>query len=170
MVRDRLTLDPVAPDAEVGRWLAALEEVRRDTLKVLAEVRDGAVDRDPGDGGDTIGTVLYHVALVEADWVFSDVLDRATEIDRDLFALDDREEGGRLSAVLGETLAQHLARLERTRALILDELSSMAADDFHRVHVRDDFDVTAAWVVFHLLDHEVEHRVRLSALRDRFRG
>jgi hypothetical protein len=29
--------------------------------------------------------------------------------------------------------------------------------------------VSADWVVFHLIDHEVEHRVRLTALRDAFR-
>jgi hypothetical protein len=43
----------------------------------------------------------------------------------------------------------------------------MSAEDFHRA--RDDYDVSADWVVFHLIDHEVEHRVRLTALRDRFR-
>ena len=27
-----------------------------------------------------------------------------------------------------------------------------------------------SWVVFHLIDHEVEHRVRMSAIRDAFRN
>jgi hypothetical protein len=84
MVRYRLVLDPAAADPDIGRWLAALDEVRRDTLQLLVGMPDSVVDRDPGDGGDTIGTILYHVALVEADWVFSDLLDREAEIGRDL--------------------------------------------------------------------------------------
>ena len=55
MPRERLVLEPDADEPEVGRWLAALDEVRRDTLKVLAEVPADAVDRDPGDGGDSTG-------------------------------------------------------------------------------------------------------------------
>ena len=105
-----------ADDPEVGGWLAALEEARRDTLKVLDEVPADAVDRDPGDGGDSIGTVLYHVALIEADWVFTDVLDREADIGSDLFPADDRTEDGHLSQVRGETLAQHLDRLATIRS------------------------------------------------------
>jgi uncharacterized damage-inducible protein DinB len=168
MVRD-LVLHPIAADAEVGRWLAALEEVRRDTLTVLAEIPDDAVDRDPGDDGDTVGTTLYHVALVEIDWVFTDVLDREADIGLELFPVDARVEGGRLTPVLGETLAHHLDRLARTRSRILGELGAMSAAEFHRARAREGYEVSAGWAVFHLIDHEVEHRVRLSALRDKFR-
>ncbi len=51
--------------------------------------------RDPGDGGDTLGTVLYHMALVEVDWVFTDVLDRQDRIPHELFPFEDRIEDGR---------------------------------------------------------------------------
>ena len=162
----RLVLDPLpdAADPEVGRWLAALEEVRRDTLAVIAEIPPDAIDTDLGDGADTLGTVLYHVALVEADWVYSDVLDRGDDpLMSALFPLDDRIEGGRLSPMRGVSLADHLARLERVRALVLDALAPMSEGEFHRVRVRDDVEVSASWVAFHLIDHEVEHRVRMSA-------
>lgn len=167
--RDQLLLKPIARDPEIGRWLAALEEVRHDTLKVVGEIPADAVDLDPEDRGDTLGTVLYHVALVEIDWVFTDVLDRENDIPRDLFPHDDRVEDGRLTPVLGETLGRHVDRLAKTRGLVLDELRFMSSEDYHRAHVRERFDVAANWVVFHLIDHEVEHRVRLSALGDRFR-
>ena len=167
--RERLVLEPVAGDPEIGRWLAAFEEVRLDTLKVIGEIPANAIELDPGDGGDPLGTVLYHVALVEIDWVFTDVLDRGNDIPRDLFPHDDRVEDGHLTPVLGETLEQHLDRLAKTRVLVLDVLRSMSPEEYHRAHVREGFDVAANWVVFHLIDHEVEHRVRISALRDRFR-
>jgi uncharacterized damage-inducible protein DinB len=166
--RERLALDPIADDPEIGRWLAAFEEVRHDTLKVIGEIPRGAIDLDPGDGGDTLGTVLYHLALVEVDWLFIDVLDRQSDIPRERFPFDSRVEDGRLTPVLGEPIARHLERLATTRELVLSELRVMSSDDFHRVHVREEIDVSADWVLFHLIDHEVEHRVRLSALRDGF--
>ena len=169
MARYRLVLDPGDGDPEIGRWLAALDEVRRDTLEVLKDLPEDAADRDPGDGGDTVGTILYHVALIEADWVFSDVLDREADIDHDLFPADDRTKDGHLSQIQGESMAQHLDRLAQIRALVLAALGAMSAEDFHRARARDDYDVSADWVVFHLIDHEVEHRVRLTALRDAFR-
>jgi uncharacterized damage-inducible protein DinB len=169
--REQLVLaSPAGLDPEIGRWLAAFEEVRRDTLAVLDEVAAGDVDRDLGDGGDSVGTLLYHVALVEVDWVFTDVLDQQDRIPRDLFPHDDRVEDDHLTPVHGESLDHHLERLMRTRALVLGELRSMDASEYHLARPRERFDVAADWVVFHLIDHEVEHRVRLSTLRDGFAG
>ncbi len=165
-----MVLGPGGGDAEIGRWLSAFEEVRHDTMQVLDEISADAVDRAPGDGGDTVGTVLYHVALVEVDWVFSDVLDQQDRIPRDLFPFEDRIDDGRLMPVLGESMERHLDRLAATRTLVLDVLRSMSPQDYHRPHDRERFDVAADWVVFHLIDHEVEHRVRLSTLRDVLRA
>jgi uncharacterized damage-inducible protein DinB len=170
--RERLALDPLpASDAEIGRWLAAFEEVRRDTLRVLAEIPPDAVDREPADGGDTVGTILYHIALIEIDWVYVDVLgrDRGADIPRHLFPFDDRVEDDHLTPVLGEPLQGHLDRLAATRSLALDELRALSPEGYHRTRTGESGDVAADWVVFHLIDHEVEHRVRLSTLRDLFR-
>jgi uncharacterized damage-inducible protein DinB len=157
-------------DPEIARWLSAFEEVRRDTLTVLHAVAAEDVDRDLGDGGDSMGTVLYHVALVEVDWVYTDVLDQQDRIPRDLFPHDDRVEDGHLTPVRGESLDHHMERLSKTREIVLGELRAMDAEGYHRARPRERFDVAADWVVFHLIDHEVEHRVRLSALRDGFAG
>jgi uncharacterized damage-inducible protein DinB len=170
--RARLVLHPLtgSADPEVGRWLAALEEVRRDTLETIAAIPADAVDRDPGDGGDTVGTVLYHVALVELDWVFIDVLGREDEPAMvALLPHDSRNDGGRLTPVRVESLQEHLDRLARARSAVLEELRPMTSADFRRARARAEADISAAWAVFHLIDHEVEHRVRLSALRDAFR-
>jgi len=136
--RPRLVLDPIAADPEIGRWLSAFEEVRRDTLEVVREIPESAIDRQD-------------------------------EISLDLFPYDDREGDGHLTPVMGETMAQHLERLSTTRELVLRELRAMSSEDYHRVHAREEIDVSADWVVFHLIDHEVEHRVGLSRLRDPLR-
>ena len=106
-LRDVLDLPDGVADPEVGRWLSAFAEVRRDTDKILDQIRPEAIDADLGDGGDTLGTVLYHTALVEIGWVFWDVLDREADIPKSLFPHDDRVVDGRLTPVLGETLEQH---------------------------------------------------------------
>jgi uncharacterized damage-inducible protein DinB len=169
--RARDVLDPIpeASDPEVGRWLAALNDVRVGTLRVLDQISPDMVDRDPADGGDTLGTVLYHVALVEIDWVYTDVLDQESDIPRQLFPFDDRQ-GDRLTPVVGESLSSHLARLERTRQMIVRVLAPMSGEEFHRVRTRDSSDVAADWVVYHLIDHELEHRARIIGLRDAFAG
>ena len=37
--REQLTLDPIADAPEVGRWLAAMQDARRDTLRELEGVQ-----------------------------------------------------------------------------------------------------------------------------------
>ncbi len=166
--RQRNVLDDAigVVDPEVGRWLAALGDVRDGTNRVLDEIRPDAIDSDPGDGGDTLGTVLYHVALVELDWVYTDILDRESDIPSKLFPYDDRVEDGRLSPVVGQSLAEHRARLDTARSMVVEALAPMSNEEFHRVHVWPRQEVTASWVVYHLIDHEVEHRVRISQIRD----
>jgi hypothetical protein len=68
--RDRLVLEPIAGAAQVGRLLAALEDGRRRTLRELETVDDALLGRRPAAMPlRSIGQVLYHVALIEADSV-----------------------------------------------------------------------------------------------------
>ena len=172
MARDRLVLqgDPDADpavDSAVGPWLAALADSRRRTLDALRDLPPDAVDALPAFGLNTIGTLLYHVAAIEADWLFEDILGPESGIEwpAELFPFDVREEGGRLTPVLGMSLEDHLGRLERARRLLNDHLRPMGADEFHRPRGRRDYDVSAGWVVHHLLQHEAEHRAQISAAR-----
>src|SRR6266508_255093 len=96
--RKRLTLDPVAPDPEVGRWLAALQDARGRTLRDLDGVTDEEIDRRPFEGANSIGTVLYHIAAIETDWLFEEILGaEASPWPQDLFPFAVREEDGRLT-------------------------------------------------------------------------
>jgi uncharacterized damage-inducible protein DinB len=171
--REVLALEPVADDPEVGRWLSAMEDARRDTLRELDDVQDEAVDWRPEGAENTIGTLLYHIALVEADWLLTDILgsDGAALWPHDWLPFDDRDAEHRLTAVQGESLERHLDRLAAVRSLFLDQMRSMSGEEFHRVRSRERFDVAADWVVHHLLQHEAEHRAQIAALRDaRARG
>jgi uncharacterized damage-inducible protein DinB len=170
--RDRLVLDPIADDPEVGRWLAALEDGRRDTLRELVSVRPEMVDWRPDAPLNSIGTLLYHVALVEASWLLEDIFegDPGPEWLQELLPFEDRDGSGRLIQVDGQSLDSHIERLAAVRAHLLERLRSMGNDDFHRPRRLPDYDAAPDWVLHHLLQHEAEHRSHIAWLRDTYPG
>lgn len=168
--REILSLEPVADDPEVGHWLSAMADSRSDTLKELdGRVIDDMLEAVPDEDLNSIGTILYHVALVEADWVLTDVLgpEAAPDWPKDLLPYGDRDRDGRLTEVRGETLADHLRRLEGARAIVLEHFVPMSNEEFHRLRAREDWDLSPAWVLHHLLQHEAEHRAHIAWVRDR---
>lgn len=168
--RERLALDPSADDAEVGRWLASLEDGRRDTLRELDRVTPEMVDWTPDAPLNSIGTLLYHIGLVEADWVATEILELPAYPAQLTAVLpwQDRDGDGRLWRVDGETLTQHLDRLTRIRAWVLEQLRPMANADFHRLRSFERYDVAPDWVLHHIGQHEAEHRSHIAWLRDTF--
>src|SRR6476469_3548866 len=170
--RERLVLDPVAPDPEVGRWLAALEDARRETLRELERVTPAMVDWYPDAPLNSIGTLLYHIGLIEADWVATEILEM-TDYDTQLTRLlpwPDRDRVGQLTRVDGVPLAAHLERLAGIRAYALERLSPLTNEEFHRVRHMSPYDVAPDWALHHILQHEAEHRSHLAFLRDTFPG
>ncbi len=160
-------LDPVAADPDVGHWLAALEEARGRTLDELRDLRPDQVDVRPDDQLGTIGSFLYHLGLIEADWVASDILglDEPPEL-AELLPWPDRDEAVGLTIVTGQTLDEHLARLTAIRTWLLDRLRPLRAEDLDRVRAMPTYDVTPRWAIHHLLQHEAEHRAHIAWIRD----
>ena len=170
--RQRLALDPIADDREVGRWLAALEDGRRDTLRELDQVTAEMVDWYPDAPLNSIGALLYHIALIEADWVVTEILELdayPADLQR-LLPWADRDDAGHLSRVDGQELEAHLARLSGVRQFVLERLRGMTNDDFHRIRPLADYDVAPDWAIHHILQHEAEHRSHIAWLRDTYRA
>jgi DinB superfamily len=168
--RERLTLEPIADDPEVGRWLAALEDGRRDTVRELERVTPEMVDWYPEAPLNSIGSLLYHVALIEADWVVNEILelgDNVPELTR-LLPWPDRDADHHLTRVDGQPLVAHLERLDGVRQFVLERLRPMTNDDFHRVRELERYDVAPDWAVHHIIQHEAEHRSHIAWLRDTF--
>jgi uncharacterized damage-inducible protein DinB len=164
--RERLTLDPVAEDPEVGRWLAAVHDARSRTLQELDGLPADSVDWVPPGGGNSIGTLLYHVALIEADWLFVEILGgEGPAWPKDFFPFDVREVDGTLTPVLGLTIDEHLGRLESVRRLLVGHVGVMSSAELHRVRALEEYDVAPDWVLHHLMQHEAEHRAQIAWLR-----
>ena len=170
--REVLALRPIADDPEVGRWLAALEDGRRDTLRELEGVTPQMVDWYPAAPLNSIGSLLYHIGLIEASWVSEEILgDPAAAELAPLLPWPDREgpgEGGQrhLSRVGGQSIEEHLARLAGIRAFVLAHLRPMTNDAFHAVRSFERYDAAPDWVIHHILQHEAEHRAHIAWLRD----
>ncbi len=133
------------------------------------------VDWYPDAPLNSIGSLLYHIALIEASWVADEILD-AGEPD-ELAALlpwSDREpepgEGGEghLTRIDGQSLETHVTRLAEVRAWVLEGLTGISNADFHTIRSLERYDVAPDWVLHHLLQHEAEHRSHIAWLRDTF--
>lgn len=164
-----LPFDPVAPP-NVSTWLAALEDTRRRTWEALEGLPDTLLDW-VDEEGTSIGVLLYHIAAVELDWLYVEILDQPFPAGvEQLFPFDMRDAEGKLMAVRGETLAAHRRRLDRMRAYLVDAMQAMPAEEFVRVRHLPAYDVSPLWVLHHLMQHEAEHRGQIMALRRRAAG
>lgn len=149
----------------VGRFVAMLHDTRRRTLRDIVDLAASELDERPAWAPNSIGTLLYHLAAIELDWTFADILESdefPTGVEA-WFPVDVREEDGRLTPVV-EPLERHLARLEWVRAHLLDTLRGLTDDDLDRV-VNPADPSTIGWIVQHLMQHEGEHRGQIGELR-----
>ena len=169
--RRKLILTSVACEApEVGVWLAALSDCRARTLKALVGMRDHEMDWICPVSRNTIGTLLYHIAAIELDWLHSEILEREFP--------DDFVPGSRMTFVTHRAILQSYqatalngtrSAFSMSRGTLVGALSVMSLSEFERVRHLQPYDVTPRWVVHHLLQHEAEHRGQIAILRHRFK-
>jgi uncharacterized damage-inducible protein DinB len=123
------------------------------------------VDWSP-PGEQSLGSLLYHMAAIEASWLYEEALGRPwPPAVKTMFPHPVRADDGRLTAVTGESLDDHWARLEEVRRRLLAAYQTMTLEDFRRVRALPEYDVTPEWVLHHLMQHEAEHRGQIAALR-----
>ena len=159
---------------EIGTLLWMLEDGRRRLKQGLAEMdttqEQAILDWRPRPGVNSIGTLLYHIAAIEADWLFAEVLadytpETAVSWPDQLLSYNIRGEQGWLTPVPGETLAHHLRRLDTVRSLLLDAFRGMSLAEFRRLRRLEMYEVTPEWVLHHLIQHEAEHRGQILERR-----
>ena len=112
-----------------------------------------------------MATLLYHIAAIEIDWLYNEVLmqDWPPGFET-LFPHPVRDDQGRLFVITGLSLTDHLDRLEKTRGYVLNTFREMTLDDFRRPRHLPDYEVTPEWVLHHLAQHESEHRGEMQTV------
>lgn len=151
-------------EEEIGRWIWCLEDVRRTIKQRLSGISQSDLDTKI-DERQTIGSLLYHIALIEADWLYEEVL--CSEWDpeiRALLPLDCRAEDDSLVHIEGQSLEEHFYRLDKVREVFLSYFRAMDLTDWRKPRVLEQYDVTPEWVVYHLIEHESHHRGQIFQL------
>jgi hypothetical protein len=156
---------------EIGRWLWSMQELRRKTLELVEGLDQATLDWEGSDGRDNaIGSLLYHLALVEMSWLHYDLLllkEFPSEVKSD-FPFEGWTAQSGMTSIPNVSLSDHLGRLERSRSIFLDAFRGMTLDDWRRLRSpSDEEDVTPEWVVFHLVEHEAGHGFQISAMKRR---
>lgn len=152
---------------EIGRWIWGLEDTRQRTLHAVKEINPGVIDWVPPHGTNSIGTLLYHIAAIEMDWLYMDILEQEAfppEVAA-LFPHDVRDSEGRLTRIQGRSIEEHLDLLSTTRAILLEVFQGITDENFHETRSLEHYDVTPEWVVYHLIRHEAEHQGQIMQLR-----
>src|SRR3954469_3357305 len=159
-------------EPEIGRLVWMLEDTRRRTKESLEGLSDDILEWTPDPVANSIGALLYHLAAIETDWLYVEVVETET-FPPDLVALfpeDVRDEAGRLVTAHGMSLADNLERLNVVRQHLLTVFREMSLADFRRVRELPEYFVTPEWVLHHLMQHEAEHRGQIGQLRDLAEG
>lgn len=160
---------PTGYDPNIAPLVWMLEDTRRRTKAAIAGVSEQTVDWTPPEGGNTIGTLLYHIMVIEMSYLYEDML-QVTALPKEVEKLvihDVRDAHGLLTVVKGEPLGIHLLRLDAGRGLLLKTLRTMSLIEFRRVRAVEDYHITPEWVLHHLMQHEAEHRGQIMELRQR---
>ncbi len=166
--RQNIVDTDLSQEPAIGQWLWALQDARQRTMEELDSASVAMIDWLPPDNESSIGTVLYHMTDIEADWLYVEVLEQPLpSAVAALFPYATRDAQGRLTQVPGISRADHLKRLETVRNLLLAVFQPMTLAEFRRVRSLPHYDVTPEWVLHHLIQHEAEHRSQIGALRIR---
>lgn len=172
-MRETLAVKPFEGyPAEIGVWLWALEETRSGTKVHVDGLGQDVIDwAGPEDDENSIGTLLYHIAAVEMGWLHFDVLGQPERFPEADFPFEPFSEG-RITPVMGVPLADHLARLDRSRAIFLERIKEINLVDWSKLRSPEgeDYDVSPAWMVFHLVEHEAGHAAQIGVLKKRARA
>ena len=76
--KELLAIEPLlCRHAEIGRCLWGMQDIRNRTLEILQDLTQQQLDWRPSENDSSIGSLLYHIALIETDWLYVEVLEQA---------------------------------------------------------------------------------------------
>ena len=154
----------------IGSWLSAYQDARRRTLDTLEGLKPVLIDWCPPWSGNGVNAILYHLAAIEAEWLFTDILEEIEypSLIDELLPYDVHDADGNLTSVPGISLEAHIQRLTDMREYFMNSMRAINDRDFRRERLFPDYRVTPEWVIYHLMQHEAEHRGQIMDLREAY--
>ena len=163
----RRVIEPTSGfSGEIGIWVSTLDELRRQTRETVAGMTPEQLAWKPPGGGNSVGQLLRHIALVELDWLLTDLL-RGAPLPKDAPALMQLD-GAMVDPGL-RPLEVFLDSLDYARNLTRKKLAGFGRDEIETTRetkgegVHKVFNVR--WILFHLLNHEAQHRGQILAVQ-----
>jgi uncharacterized damage-inducible protein DinB len=162
-----------AENQELGRWLWAMQDARDRTKQLVDSLAPEELDWTTTGVDNSIGAVLYHIALIECDYLCIDILgmdDYFPDL-KSLFPWEHRDETGHLATAHGLTLGNHLKSLDAVRSRFLESVASFDRNKLSTPRSLPDwgYDITPEWTLYHMIQHESEHRGEIGAVRTLYR-
>lgn len=162
-------------DPEIGLWLWMLEDTRRHTLETVSDLSQQDLDEQLVVGGNTVGTLLHHIADADMLWLYRIILQQPPPPDiTELLPDRGHDEHGVLLHRKERDLGSYRQLLDYTRNRFLEIVKVMSLDEFRQVHQylgpTGTMEVTPQWIVYHLMEHESEHRGHIHMVIEGLRG
>jgi len=154
---------------EIGVWLWAMEEARANTKSSITGLEQNIIDWAGPDGKEnSIGSLLYHIAEIEMAWLYFDILLQRKQYPKNLFPIEPFTDG-HLTHIENISLKEHIERLDSSRTIFLEALKNITIADWSvlRSPEGDDYSVSPAWAVFHLVEHEAGHNGQIAIMKAR---
>jgi len=175
-----LALDPRYDPATQGvlRFQAAeLDGQLGDLKKVVEGMGVEHLEWQAEPGRNTVGMLLAHIAVVEVFWlqVAPAGLHDSPQADariREVIGIAGDEDGMPLppdgthpASLSGMRLADYAAMLDDARRATHATLRSWTDADLDRTYRLEDWDISLAWTVYHVLEHLTAHLGQVRLLR-----
>ena len=168
------TCNPVEGYApQVGRYVAQLEEVRRDLKHEVGGLTVAQLDWHPDDATESIGTQLLHLDAVEWSWMHEDIFGTSSDEYPGVWSEAMPIRVG-VPQVTGKPVHWYIDKLDATREETLRILRSFTEEDLARlvgeaetgpgVEKRSRL-FTIDWIIWHVLQHEAAHVGQIELLR-----
>lgn len=170
-----LQADPLEDcDPSVGLALWVLQDARRRTLGELEDLREEWLDLVPPMGHNTLRSILYHMGSTEVHWLYTVLQQEPPANMKALFPDDDRDDVGNLAKLTGESLDTYLEKMALARQHFIDIYKTMSAEEFHKLRpiihwTGETHHITPERVLYHLVNHDAEHRGELVMIIQHFK-
>jgi uncharacterized damage-inducible protein DinB len=126
------------------------EQVRQDLLATIDKFKDDELDYNPFQGSWPVGQIMLHIAECEDYWLHGLVRHELTPpIDYSL------AENGNIAAI-----KQVLGNAHSRTMRFLESLEEQDLEEKYQTRHGETFSL--AWIIWHVLEHEIHHRGELS--------
>lgn len=148
----------------IANFFAMFDENRSRLLDKIKDITDEMLDFTPDeDMFETIGTLLYHIAAVEHDWIFFDIDKIPIDEEKWIHAFANRFDD--VDQLTGKGLQFYLDALEEVRQKIYERFKLFTDEDLKKVVESEGRTYTIEWILFHMINHEALHIGQIAMLK-----